>query len=106
LQADDIQNEAKELLRVRNYLYNQLSRNTGQPVEKVSAHLSNVPETWERYINETCISLSMSQIAQDLSRIKRFGAQEALDYGLIDRIVRPRRIKPDAPKKQSTVGLG
>lgn len=78
-QADDIQNEAKELLRVRNYVFEQLSKKTGQPVEKV---------------------------AKDLSRIKRFSSQEALEYGLIDRIVRPRRVKPDAPRKEETVGLG
>lgn len=35
-QADDIRNEADELLRVRDYLYNELSKKTGQPVEKVS----------------------------------------------------------------------
>eukprot|EP01018_Ginkgo_biloba_P033334 Gb_34615 [translate_table: standard] len=79
-QADDIQNEAKELLRTRDYVFQQLANKTGQPVEK---------------------------IAKDLSRIKRFSAQEALDYGLIDRIVRPRRIKPDASsKKEAGVGLG
>ncbi|MCO5572288.1 hypothetical protein L7F22_026041 [Adiantum nelumboides] len=78
-QADDIQNEAKELIRVRNYLFDQLAKKTGQPVE---------------------------QVAKDLNRIKRFTAQEALDYGLIDRIVRPQRIKPEAPKKEATAGLG
>lgn len=35
-QADDIQNEANELLRIKDYLYNELAKNTGQPVEKVS----------------------------------------------------------------------
>lgn len=34
-QASDIQNEAKELLRVRNYCNAVLSNATGQPVEKV-----------------------------------------------------------------------
>ncbi|XP_021735999.1 ATP-dependent Clp protease proteolytic subunit-related protein 2, chloroplastic-like isoform X1 [Chenopodium quinoa] len=78
-QADDIRNEADELLRVRDYLYSELAKNTGQPVEKVH---------------------------QDLSRVKRFNAQEALEYGLIDRIVRPPRIKADSPRKDSTAGLG
>ncbi|GJW24480.1 DNA-directed RNA polymerase IV subunit 1 isoform X1 [Tanacetum coccineum] len=32
--------------------------------------------------------------------------QEALDYGLIDRIVRPPRIKADAPRKEAGTGLG
>lgn len=46
------------------------------------------------------------QINQDLSRVKRFNAQEALEYGLIDRIVRPPRIKADAPRKDAGTGLG
>lgn len=78
-QADDIQNEANELLRIRDYLYDELSKKTGQPVEKIT---------------------------KDLSRMKRFSAQEAIDYGLIDRIVRPPRIKADAPRKDAGTGLG
>ncbi|GMN32522.1 hypothetical protein TIFTF001_003721 [Ficus carica] len=78
-QADDIQNEANELLRIRDYLFNELAQKTGQPIEKIN---------------------------QDLSRVKRFNAQEALEYGLIDRIVRPPRIKADAPRKDAGTGLG
>ncbi|KAG6431821.1 hypothetical protein SASPL_109906 [Salvia splendens] len=78
-QADDIRNEADELLRIRDYLFKELAQKTGQPVEKVH---------------------------QDLSRVKRFNAQEALEYGLIDRIVRPPRIKADAPRQDTTAGLG
>ncbi|KAE8055169.1 hypothetical protein FH972_012030 [Carpinus fangiana] len=78
-QADDIQNEANELLRIRDYLFNELAKKTGQPVEKINS---------------------------DLSRMKRFNAQEALEYGLIDRIVRPPRIKADAPRKDAGTGLG
>ncbi|OIW09821.1 hypothetical protein TanjilG_32259 [Lupinus angustifolius] len=78
-QADDIQNEANELLRIRDYLFKELANKTGQPVEKIT---------------------------QDLSRMKRFNAQEALEYGLIDRIVRPPRIKADAPRKDAGTGLG
>lgn len=78
-QADDIQNEANELLRIRDYLFNELAQKTGQPVEKIN---------------------------QDLRRMKRFNAQEALEYGLIDRIVRPPRIKADAPHKDAGTGLG
>lgn len=46
------------------------------------------------------------QISKDLSRLKPFNAQEALDYGLIDRIARPPRIKADAPRKDAGTGLG
>ncbi|KAG0590924.1 hypothetical protein KC19_1G136100 [Ceratodon purpureus] len=77
-QADDIINEARELSRVRNYVYEQVSKKTGQPLEKV---------------------------VKDLNRIKRFSAKEALDYGIIDRVVRPKRIKPDA-RRQESVGVG
>lgn len=45
------------------------------------------------------------QINKDLSRMKRFNAQQALEYGLIDRIVRPPRIKADAPRKDVGAGL-
>ncbi|KAH0643163.1 hypothetical protein KY290_035449 [Solanum tuberosum] len=78
-QADDIRNEAEELLRIRNYLFKELSEKTGQPIEKVH---------------------------KDLSRVKRFTAKEALEYGLIDRIVRPSRIDGDAPPRDITAGLG
>jgi ATP-dependent Clp protease protease subunit len=77
-QADDIINEARELSRVRNYVYEQISKKTGQPVDKVM---------------------------KDLNRIKRFSAKEALDYGIIDKIVRPKRIKPDA-RRQESIGVG
>ncbi|XP_057976984.1 ATP-dependent Clp protease proteolytic subunit-related protein 2, chloroplastic isoform X2 [Malania oleifera] len=78
-QADDIHNEANELLRIRDYLFGELAKKTGQPVEKIK---------------------------KDLGRMKRFSAQEALEYGLIDRVVRPPRIKADAPRKEAAGGLG
>lgn len=78
-QADDVLNETEELLRIRDYLFKELAQKTGQPVDKIH---------------------------KDLSRAKRFNAQGALEYGLIDRIVRPSRIKADAPRKDSTAGLG
>ena len=46
------------------------------------------------------------QIHKDLSGTKRFNAQQALEYGLIDRIARPARIKADAPRKDDGTGLG
>ncbi|KAK7330702.1 hypothetical protein VNO77_24900 [Canavalia gladiata] len=79
-QADDIINEANELLRIRNYMLNELSKITGQRAEK---------------------------IAKDLRTVKYFEAREAIEYGLIDRISRPSRIKADAPvKDEDTTGLG
>jgi len=79
-QADDIQNEAKELTRTRNYVFEQLARNTGQPLEKIT---------------------------KDLRRIMYFDAQQALEYGIIDRILRPPSIKPDASsKREAGAGIG
>jgi len=71
-QADDISNEANELSKARDYLFKELSEKTGQPLDK---------------------------IYKDFSRLKAFNAQEAVDYGIVDRIVRPARIEPDALKK-------
>ncbi|KAK1560329.1 hypothetical protein Q3G72_025277 [Acer saccharum] len=78
-QADDIRNEANELIRIKDHLYGELAKKTGQPLKKIN---------------------------QDLRRMKRFNAEEALEYGLIDRIVRPHRIKADAPRKEASTGLG
>lgn len=36
-QASDIHNEASELLRIRDYLFNELAKKTGQTVETVSS---------------------------------------------------------------------
>lgn len=81
--ADDIDNEAKELVRIRSRLFDTVSEKTGQPIEK---------------------------IAKDLDRIKRFSAEQALEYGIIDKIVRPKRIKPIAEPREgpreSGVGAG
>lgn len=50
--------------------------------------------------------IGMAQVHKDLSRMKRFNAQEALEYGLIDRIIRPSRAKADPPRKEPAGGLG
>lgn len=63
-QADDINREAKELLRIRDYMDGILSEATGQPFDR---------------------------IARDFSRNMYFDADEAKQYGVIDNIVRPRR---------------
>jgi ATP-dependent Clp protease, protease subunit len=50
------------------------------------------------------------QIHEDLSRVKRFDAEGALEYGIIDRIVRPSRIKKEGSTAQRrdmrNLGLG
>ncbi|PIN05556.1 ATP-dependent Clp protease, proteolytic subunit [Handroanthus impetiginosus] len=71
-QADDIRNEATELVRVRDYLFKELAQNTGQPLEK---------------------------IYKDLNLVKYFDAEEAVEYGIVDRIARPPRAKPTTLKE-------
>ncbi|CAN6179527.1 unnamed protein product [Urochloa humidicola] len=82
-QADDIENEANELIRIKNYLYGKLAEHTGHSVEKIH---------------------------EDLSRVKRFDAEGALEYGIIDRIIRPSRIKKEGStahrKDMRNLGLG
>lgn len=63
-QASDINREARELLRIRDYMDTILAQATGQPFEK---------------------------IARDFSRNMYFDAKEAQEYGVIDNIVKPRR---------------
>ena len=59
-QASDIEIQAKEILRIRDVLNAILSENTGQPLE---------------------------QIVKDTDRDHFMTAQEALDYGLVDRVM-------------------
>ncbi|KAL9269700.1 ATP-dependent Clp protease proteolytic subunit-related protein [Drosera capensis] len=59
-EADYVLNETKELVRLRDYLQAEFAKNTGQPVEKVY---------------------------EDLKQKKLFNPQQALEYGIIDRII-------------------
>ena len=63
-QATDIEIHAKEILRWRNVLNNALADATGQPVERV---------------------------AEDTERDNIMTAEQALEYGLIDEVIRPAR---------------
>jgi len=58
--ASDIQNEGKELLRIRAYVNKLVANATGQPVEKIS---------------------------EDIRRDKHFTPQAALEYGIIDKVL-------------------
>lgn len=62
-QATDIEIEAKEILRVRHELNGMMAFHTGQPIEK---------------------------IAKDTDRDYFMSAQEALEYGLIDKVIEDR----------------
>jgi ATP-dependent Clp protease protease subunit len=62
-QATDIQIEAKEILRLRHQLNNIYAKNTGQPLEKIE---------------------------KDMDRDYFMSAEEAKEYGLIDRVIEER----------------
>jgi ATP-dependent Clp protease, protease subunit len=62
-QATDIQIEAKEILRLRHQLNNIYAKNTGQPIEKIE---------------------------KDMDRDYFMSAEEAKQYGLIDRVIEER----------------
>ena len=62
-QATDIQIQAQEILRIKNYLTTLLSIHTQQPVEKLH---------------------------KDMERDYYMSAAEAKDYGLIDQVLTPR----------------
>jgi ATP-dependent Clp protease protease subunit len=66
-QATDIDIYAREILRMRETLNQILAKATGQPVDK---------------------------IARDVDRDYIMDAQQAVDYGMIDRIISSREITP------------
>ncbi|KAJ3691031.1 hypothetical protein LUZ61_020195 [Rhynchospora tenuis] len=79
-QVDDVLNETKELTKIRDHLFNELAKQTGQPAEK---------------------------IFQDLTEGKRFNTQGAIEYGLIDRIARAKRSSNTIFRHEKTTpGLG
>ena len=69
-QATDIAIHAREALEIRRHLERIYAEHTGQPVERV---------------------------AEDLDRDRFFTAQEAADYGLIDRVIASHELTRQAP---------
>lgn len=63
-QASDIEIQAKEILRMREWLEETLAKHSNQPIE---------------------------QIHKDIDRDKILSAQEALEYGLIDQVLTSRK---------------
>ena len=63
-QATDIAIQAQHILKTKEILNKIISKHTGQPLKKVE---------------------------QDVERDKRFTAKEAIEYGLVDKILEPRK---------------
>jgi len=71
-QAKDIEIQAREIMRIRNELNNILMKHTGQPIEKIE---------------------------KDTDRNFFMSAEDALNYGLIDKIISSKReIEGDSKK--------
>ena len=62
-QASDIEIEAREILRIKRKLNEEYAKRTGQPLEKIE---------------------------RDMERDYYMSAQEAVEYGLIDRVLEER----------------
>ncbi|KAL6006802.1 hypothetical protein ACLOJK_032297 [Asimina triloba] len=94
-QADDVQNETMELLRIRDYLFQELATKTGQPLEtkKVKLCKRNDRDAGRHIDRRTQSFESVDAIYKDLRRIKHFNAKSAVEYGLIDRVIRPQEYK-------------
>ncbi|MGP3976054.1 ATP-dependent Clp protease proteolytic subunit [Streptomyces sp. 8N114] len=72
-QSSDLEIQAREMLRTREMLEELYERHTGRPRNKIS---------------------------QDIERDKIFTAQQAVDYGLIDRLTTSRKSAPVAPTRR------
>ena len=75
-QASDIWNETREVLRVRKYMVDTLSKATGQSPEKLN---------------------------DELMRNRYFEARDAKEYGIIDQVIRPQSPAPESLDKISKV---
>ena len=73
-QASDIAIHAQQIIKTKKLMAELISQHTGQPVERIEA---------------------------DSDRDNWFTAQEALDYGMIDHIVKKNEIAPLEPKPVS-----
>jgi ATP-dependent Clp protease protease subunit len=64
-QSSDIEIQAREILRMRSLLENMISRHTGRPED---------------------------QVRQDIERDKILTATEAVEYGLVDEVIKTRKV--------------
>lgn len=71
-QATDIDIQAKEILKIKDTLHRIIAKHTGQPIEKVRV---------------------------DTERDFFMGSEEALEYGIIDKIIAKREIQTELSKQ-------
>ncbi len=129
-QASDIYNEARELMRLRDYVNNVLSIATGQPLERVCVcvgrggvicvlcmcvymcvmgrgmlcvdfivvvcvcsppNTRHAHESLDIHIVPSSTHQPPPQLQKELNRNKYLDPKGALEYGVIDQIVKPKR---------------
>jgi len=71
-QATDIEIQAREMMKVKNTIHNILVEHTGQPIEK---------------------------IREDTERDYFMSAEQAMEYGIVDRVIKAREIKEELKNK-------
>ena len=71
-QATDIEIQAREMMKIKNTIHNILVEHTGQPIEK---------------------------IREDTERDYFMSAEQAMEYGIVDRVIKAREIKEDLKNK-------
>ena len=71
-QATDIEIQAKEIIKIKNTIHDILVNHTGQPIEK---------------------------IREDTERDYFMSAEEAMEYGIVDRVIKVREIKEEIKDK-------
>lgn len=71
-QATDIEIQAKEMMKIKNTIHNIFVEHTGQPIEK---------------------------IREDTERDYFMSAEQAMEYGIVDRVIKAREIKEDLKDK-------
>ena len=76
--APDVEIQARELLRMQDLLKNLLASHTGQSVERIT---------------------------RDFDRDYFMNAQEAVEYGIIDEVLNPRKVTEEPERAEGTEGI-
>lgn len=71
-QATDIEIQAKEIINIKNKIHKIFMEHTGQPIEKIQ---------------------------EDTERDYFMSAEEAMEYGIVDKVIKARDIKKETKKK-------
>ena len=93
-QASDIAIQAQEIIKLKSILNNILVTHTGQPLTVIGMS-SRCP------IDYRFLCMNLTFVEQTLDRDRFMSASEALQFGLIDRVVEKRPEQPTNPPATS-----